>query len=137
VVEAASGRTHALETAFDVKLNGATVTVSVTEHSVEVSAEGADQLLAEGQQVRYGRGKIGAVRDADVGQVEAWRRDQLVFQEAPLGDVVADLERYRGGRIVMTDSRLSDIPVTAVFDTRQADAAVTRSPRRCRSASDD
>ena len=124
MVEAASGRTRALGTAFDVKLGGDSVTVSVTEHSVEVSVEGADIVVGEGQQVRYSRRKISAVREADLGQVEAWRRDRLIFQEAPLGDVVADLERYRGGRIVMTESRLRDIPVTAVFDAKQADAAV-------------
>jgi transmembrane sensor len=124
VVDAAAGRTRALGTAFDVKLGADSVTVSVTERSVEVSVEGADRVVGEGQQVRYGRKKIGAVREADLGQVEAWRRDRLIFQEAPLGEVIADLERYRGGRIVITDSRLRDIPVTAVFDTRKADAAV-------------
>ena len=55
---------------------------------------------------------------------EAWRRDRLVFQDAPLGEVVADLERTRGGRIVLTDQRLRALPVTAVFDARQADVAL-------------
>jgi transmembrane sensor len=124
VVEATGGRTRALGTAFDVKLGSDSVVVSVTEHTVEISVEGAQQVVSEGQQVRYGRGKIEAVHEADLEQVEAWRRDRLVFQEAPLGDVVADLQRYRGGRIVMTESRLRDLPVTAAFDARQADAAV-------------
>jgi transmembrane sensor len=124
LVEAAGGRTRALATAFDVKFVGDSVAVSVIERSVEVSIEDASQVVGEGQQVRYGRRKIGAVHEADLGQVEAWRRDRLIFQEAPLGEVVADLERYRGGRIVLTESGLRDLPVTAVFDARQADAAV-------------
>lgn len=125
VVEAAAGRTRALGTAFDIKLSGAEVTVSVIEHAVAVSADhGEPVVVGKGQSVRYGMRRISAVREADLAGVQAWRRDRLVFQEAPLGDVIADLERYRGGRIVMTDPRLRSIPVTAVFDTRQSDAAL-------------
>lgn len=125
IVKAASGFTQALGTAFDVKLAGESVTVAVSESSVEVSADGAGRVIVgAGQQVRYGRRSVGPVREADLRRVEAWRRDRLIFHEAPLGDVVADLERYRGGRIVMTERSLRDIPVTAVFDARQADAAI-------------
>ncbi len=124
VVEAAAGRTQALGTAFDVKRQGDDVTVAVAEHGVAVSTADGKVVVQQGQQVRYGARRLGAAQDADLGQVEAWRRDRLIFQETPLGEVIADLERYRGGRIVVTDSRLRAIPVTAVFDTRQADAAL-------------
>ena len=43
---------------------------------------------------------------------------------SPLGDAIADLERYRGGHIVVTDASLRALPVTAAFDARQADAAL-------------
>ncbi len=125
VVEAASGRTRALGTAFDIKMSGALVTVAVTEHAVFVAANGAEQVTVnEGQQVRYGPNRMGAVRDANLDQVEAWRRDRLIFQDALLGDVIADLERYRGGRILMTSSALRRMPVTAVFDAGRADEAI-------------
>ena len=124
VVEAAAGRTQALGTAFDVKCQGDEVTVAVAEHAVAVSIADTRVVVGQGQQVRYGPRRLGAVHDADLGQVEAWRRDRLVFHETPLGDVIADLERYRGGRIVVTDARVRGIPVTAVFDARQADAAL-------------
>lgn len=125
IVTAASGQTEALGTAFDIKRQGEAVTVAVTEHSVAVSVDGAGRTVVNaGQQVRYGRRLLGPLRDSEPDQVEAWRRDRLIFQEAPLGEVVADLERYRGGRIVFTDERLQAIPVTAVFDAAQADAAL-------------
>jgi transmembrane sensor len=125
VVEAAAGRTQALGTAFDVKRHGESVTVGVTRHSVAVSVEGTSRVVvAEGQQVSYERQRLSEVRAVEPGQIAAWRRGRLIFQEAPLGEVIADLERYRGGSIVMTDSRLRAVPVTAVFDTRQADAAL-------------
>ncbi len=125
IVEAGEGRTRALGTAFDVKLSGESVTVTVMEHRVEVST-GPDRKveLGQGQQVRYIARDLQAPYAADMRVAEAWRRDRLVFQDAPLGEVVADLERTRGGRIVLTDSRLRALPVTAVFDARQADVAL-------------
>lgn len=125
VVEAGLGRVQALGTAFDIKLGADAVMVAVSERSVEVSLTGAPPVsVREGQQVRYGAGQLGAVREADLAQVQAWRHDRLVFQEVALGDVIADLERYRGGRIVMTDSRLRNLPVSGEFDAQQADAAI-------------
>ena len=124
VVQAADGFSRALGTSFDVKRQGTEVTVAVVEHAVAVSSAGSRVVVEQGQQIRYGAHRLGKVGEADLAQVEAWRRDRLIFHETPLGEVVADLERYRGGRIVMTDARLRDIPVTAVFDARQADAAL-------------
>ena len=126
IVEAGEGRTRALGTAFDVKLSGESVTVTVMEHRVEVSTSPDRKVeLGQGEQVRYVARDLHAPHPADMRIAGAWRHDRLVFQDAPLGEVVADLERSRGGRIVLTDSRLRALPVTAVFDARQADVALT------------
>lgn len=125
VVDAATGRTRASGAAFDVKMIQPLVAVAVTAHSVFVSANGAEQVAVnEGQRVRYGPNLTGPVRDANLDQVEAWRRDRLVFQNTLLGEVIADLERYRGGHIVMTDQALRRLAVTAAFDVSEADAAL-------------
>lgn len=125
VVEADGTRVRALGTAFDVKLGDGRVTVAVSEQSVEVLAAGYPPVVVgSGQQVRVGRGSAGDVREADLAMVEAWRQDRLAFHETPLGDVVADLQRYRMGRIVLTEARLGDIPVSAAFEASQADAAI-------------
>jgi transmembrane sensor len=126
IVKAGQGRIRALGTAFDVKLSGETVTVTVMEHRVEVSTGPDSRVeLEQGQQVRYVARELQVPHAADLRVADAWRRGRLVFQDAPLGEVIADLERSRGGRIVLTDSRLRALPVTAVFDARQADAALT------------
>lgn len=125
VVEADGTRIRALGTSFDVKLGDGGVTIAVSEQSVEVTAEGRPPVVVgSGQLVRAGRGLPGDVREADLAMVEAWRQDRLAFHETPLGDVVADLQRYRMGRIVLTEARLGDIPVSAAFETGQADAAI-------------
>lgn len=127
IVEAASGQVLAPEAMFDIKHQGDSVTVAVIDGAVAVSLEGAGRVAVDkGRQVRFDGRTLGAVQDADIARVEAWRRDQLVFEAAPLGDVIADLERYRPGLIVVTDNNLRDIPVTAIVDTHQADAGFDR-----------
>lgn len=125
VVEAAGGSVRTAGAAFDIKFAGDTVATAVVRGTIEVSLTGLPSAnVGEGQQVRYGERQIGPVREADLAQVQAWRQDRLVFQDTSLGDAIADLERYRGGHIVMTDSSLRALPVTAAFDARQADAAL-------------
>ncbi|MFO1084170.1 MAG: FecR family protein [Reyranellaceae bacterium] len=125
VVEAEGTRIRAVGTAFDVKLGDGSVSVAVSEQSVDVAVEGRSPVVVgSGQQVRSSRRVLGDVRGADLAVVGAWQNDRLAFRETPLGDVVADLQRYRVGRIVLTEARLGDIPVSAEFETGQVDAAI-------------
>lgn len=125
VVHAAGGATQALGTKFDVKYVEDIVTVAVNEHAVNVRTSGfPDVQLDEGWQVSYGRDGVGTPVQANFDTVEAWRRDRIVFQDVPLRRVLAELERYRRGKIVLTDSSVGNIPVTAIFNTKQADSAL-------------
>jgi len=125
IVVAGRGVTRALGTAFNIKRQADAVVVSVVEHAVAVSLDGQAAItVGQGQQVRYDRQRLDAIRPVDPADVQAWRRDRLVFRDTPLRAVVADLERYRSGRIVVTDERIARIPVTGIFHTRQTDAAL-------------
>lgn len=125
VVEAIAGSVRTPGAAFDIKIADDTVTTAVARGTVEVALIGLPPAnVGDGQQVRYGERQIGPVREADLAQIQAWRHDRLVFQDTSLGDAIADIERYRGGHIVLTDSSLRALPVTAAFDARQADAAL-------------
>ncbi len=125
IVRAAGGETRALGTAFDVKIVAGGAVVTVTEHAVAVRApDGQTGNAVEGQQIRYGGAGLSDAKAVDVAGAMAWRRNRLVFYDVPLGEVVADLERHRIGRILITDARLETLPVTAVFDSGQTDAAI-------------
>lgn len=124
VVEAGSGSVRALGTQFDVKRSGGEVSVTVARHSVLVkSATGSPVNLDTGWQVSYGAG-ASEPREVDVAGVIAWRRDRIVFEGAPLRIVLRELERYRRGPIYLADRSIGDMSVTAVFDTKEADAAL-------------
>lgn len=124
-VMAADGTTEAIGTKFDVKYVDDLVTVSASERALMVRVGAAPPLRIEpGFQLSYGRDGPTGATPADPVSVEAWRQDRMVFQDVPLRRVLAELERYRRGRIILMSRRIGDIPVTAVFSTRQADAAL-------------
>ena len=119
IVTAGGGEAQALGTIYAVRLIGSECQVDVEEGVVGVRAalEGEQQKLHTGQRLRYADGRFVAeaegVNPAGIG---AWRRGRLIFNQRPLGDVVADLQRYRYGRIVITNDRLAAMPVSGVFD---------------------
>ncbi|WP_407977164.1 FecR family protein [Brucella pseudogrignonensis] len=125
VVSANDGTITALGTAFDVKLADHAVTVSVVEHAVSVAFGQGDAVrLNEGWQMTYGGDEAASPRHADQQTVEAWRNDRVIFEDVPLRRVLNELERYRRGKIFLTDTEIGNIPVTAIFDTRDAEAAL-------------
>lgn len=126
VVEAGNGAIRALGTAFDVRRDKDETRVVVAESSVRVGllggSNGATVDVHAGQQVAYSPGGLGAPRAADVQSLTAWREGKIVFKDLPLGDVVAELSRYRRGMIVILDEQSRKLPVTGIFDTGDDDA---------------
>ncbi|MEX2449317.1 MAG: FecR family protein [Rhodospirillales bacterium] len=120
IVEAANGEAKAVGTAYAVRhRDGGDVDVIVTEGLVDVStkADGRVLRLKAGEAAAYGvRHRLARRRDTDAETVTAWRRGKLIFNRRPLGEVVAELERYRRGRIVVLGDGLKTLRVTGVFD---------------------
>ncbi|NLS18615.1 FecR family protein [Rhizobium sp. P40RR-XXII] len=125
LVDAGGGSTRTLGTKFDVKFVDDLVTVAVSEHAVQVQGGSFSNLrLEEGWQVSYGRNGLGQPTEASLDTVQAWRSDRIIFQDVPLRRVLAELERYRRGRIILMDSSIGDIPVTAIFETARTESAL-------------
>ena len=116
-VRAGAGTTTALGTQFDIKLLDGLVTVSVTEHAVAVQPQPGSEpvTVAAGWQLRYGESGHAAPLRFDQAAALAWRQDRLVFDDEPLANVLAELQRYQRGPIFLMDAALAALPVTAAF----------------------
>jgi transmembrane sensor len=57
------------------------------------------------------------VQLANVVQSSAWRYGRVVLDDTRLEDAAAELNRYGGPRIVLSDPRLADIRISGVFHT--------------------
>ncbi len=125
-VVAGSVTTRALGTAFEVRRRDDNVRVIVTDHAVRVAAgNDTDREVRSGQSLDFAPA-IGLqdIQVANLGSLTAWQRGRLVFDNAPLGGVVTDMQRYSRGLIVISDARLRDLPVTGVFTTGDSDGLV-------------
>ena len=52
----------------------------------------------------------------------SWRTGQLVFEGQPLGEVIADINRYRYGSVLSTNGELDALPFTGRFDAADTDS---------------
>lgn len=118
--------TRALGTAFAVRVDRDSERIVVTEHAVRVT-ELADRRsvdVGEGQAVEIGSARSGRpyAYKVDADSLLAWRKGGLHFRDLPFGSVVAEIERYRHGRIVVLDEEVRRLPVTGNFDVGDTDA---------------
>jgi len=121
----ANGGAYAVRSiAGEVTVTASTATVSVT--GGEAGAAAANMVsLAPGQQTRYLSG--GAPKPAsnvDLDTELAWRSGRVVFDARPFRSAVAELGRYVSERVVFTSHAHDASPITAVFLTRDAHAAI-------------
>lgn len=123
-VEAGTARVTALGTAFDVRLGDAETDVTVTHNAVLIAFESegrAPLRVQQGEQAVYERA-VGTkdVRPSDGLTALAWRRGQLVVDNAPLSYVVEEMNRHFSGRIVVASGELARRRVSgtlAIADT--------------------
>lgn len=128
-VEAMGGSVQSVGAAvFTVHRQADAVRIIAVDGSVQVAAgtgAGSSLRVPAGKSVTYDDGRgLGAVEQVDAASAAAWRRGKLVFNQRPLSEVVAELERYRRGRILILFATLSNLPVTGVFDLTDPDGTL-------------
>jgi transmembrane sensor len=131
IVDAGGARVRALGTAFDVRLEGGRVAVTLVEGRVEVTPTLANiqipepAVLMPGQQLSLelesGEQRIEPV---DVKQASAWMREQLIFDSEPLPLAVEEANRYLTVPIAIEDPTLAEIRISGVVRAGNAEAFV-------------
>ena len=127
VVRAAAGQAKATGTVFDVDMRPEDVVVTTLQGTVAVSTTGAGgeaAIVNANQRIRYTVNGPAAVEDIDANVETAWRRGKLIFNDRPLADVVAEIERYRHGKVVLVGAGLRQLAVTGVFDLTDPDSVL-------------
>jgi len=103
-------RPFVVETAGEA-VQGSAATFSVRRDGHVVLAKGQAQVGARSLTVA-----------PDASAQMAWQRGKLIFNGKPLGQVLAELERYQHGRILLSDSKLAALEVSGVFDLNEPQA---------------
>lgn len=129
-VEAGPTLVQVIGTRFNVHRGAASqVRVEVEQGVVRVgSRQGpAAVTLHAGQQVLTdGRDRVVAPLSTLAGD---WRGGRLAYDDAPLSEVVADLNRYRRRQIQLGSPAVGRLKLTTAFDVAAADQFVFKLPR--------
>lgn len=122
-------------TKFDVHYGPKAVRVSVLEGRVEVMKAGeksvitsarkpsAKQVLMAGEAVVADKAtdEIATTKSINKEDLGAWRSGRLVYVDARLRDVIADVNRYYDGKIDLADESVGDLQLTTAFRADQID----------------
>lgn len=118
VVAAADGTVTALGTRFQVRAQDGAVAVTLLEGGVEVAREARrqQQRLAPGERATYRLDGVDiAVERIDPAAVTAWTRGRLDFRATPLGEAVAEANRYSPVKLRLGAPELAALPVSGNF----------------------
>ncbi len=126
MVLAAEGAVTATSGHFDVRRIGASVCVTCVDGDVQVASGAKTAALGPAQQVSYDEQGLGRVASADLELVTAWQEGVLIFRMMPLADVVEEINRYRAGRVVLINRRLSRLPVSGRFRIDHIEEIIAR-----------
>lgn len=133
VVASDAMQVQVLGTSFNVYAKGEETVVSVLSGVVEVKSDrdpaertsGEMMTLTSGQQVAVlSDGDMTGVERFDTNAVISWRLGRAYYENEPLSDVIADLNRYFPREISIGDNSLDDVPVTGSFDLGDQSVAV-------------
>lgn len=115
-VHTATADIRDIGTAFSVKTASSGVSVAVTHGivSVGVKSSGATELRA-GDRATLSKGTVLVQRGVVTAEDVSWTRGQLAYRDAPLTEVQADLQRWYGLDLRVTDSTLAARTLTATF----------------------
>jgi transmembrane sensor len=123
VVRAAGQRVTAVGTMFDVRVDSGKMRVTLLEGVVKVehddgaapASAGKARVLEAGEQLAAASEQPFRVTRVDPVQTVSWRTGQVIFSDQPLGEVVAEINRYSRQKVILDDPSLADLRVSGVF----------------------
>ena len=114
-----------LGTEFNVLRARDGLTVTVRDGSISLSGAGDVLSLSAGDQVKIENGRV-ATRRINPDDAFAWRNGRLVYRDASLAEVVADLNRYSPTPISISDRAAASLRFSGVLVIDSPTAMTTR-----------
>lgn len=129
-VTAGDAVVKALGTVFEVNTKANGIEITVQEHAVGIKSQDDKAYppaarIEAGQHANYSADQgLGDITSVDLAQTSGWQRGKLIFKNQPFQSVVAELNRYYPGQIVLVSRHLAALRVTGVFPANDTAAAL-------------
>ncbi|WP_285418643.1 FecR family protein [Pseudomonas sp. efr-133-TYG-5] len=133
VVDTGNGRVTVTGTRFDVRRDVNQTRVAVEQGTVKV--QGRDAAEHEFISLTAGlgthvdaQGRVAAAYAVNPAELTAWRSGKLVFNNASLGAVAAEVSRYRDKPLTVANPSVANLRLTSVFKSDDTDALLKALP---------
>ena len=126
VVDATDGRMVVARARFNALCEEGVVRVTCIEGEVDVEWRKQAVRLQPRQQVSYSPEGLGVSVSVDPTAATAWQERLLIFRDRPLAEVIDEVNRYRPGRIIVTNSELARRLVNGTFHLDRLDDVVAQ-----------
>jgi transmembrane sensor len=120
-VLAGDGRALAVRARFDVRNIGSTVCVTCYDGDLHVEFGAHATTIRSRQQIHYDANGLQPAITIDPAEAGAWHDGVLVFHFTPLSSVIAEINRYRPGRVILMNAPLAQSPVNGRFSIGRMD----------------
>lgn len=124
-VYASGQRITAVGTVFNVRIEGDELRVSMVEGTTKVrplprsesdpGAPAREVTLNAGEAIVAAPGKQLVVKAVEVREIASWKGGVLVFNDVPLSEAVAEINRYTTRPIAIADGAIGKYRVSGVF----------------------
>ena len=133
VVEAGSGKITVTGTRFDVRRDLTQTRVAVEQGTVKVQGHDAPDNefinLTAGLGTHVdAQGKVAAAYAVNPAELTAWRSGKLVFNNARLSEVAAEVSRYREQPLTVSNPGVANLRLTSVFKSDNTEALLKALP---------
>lgn len=125
-VVAKNGTIQASDASFNVRNTEGSVCVSCVRGRLTVANGGQSVRLKPGQQVQYAEGSWSGVRAVNIGMITAWRSGVVMFHDLALRDVIHEVNRYRPGKVLITDRRLNARKFSGLIQIKRPEAILAQ-----------
>jgi transmembrane sensor len=128
IVRAGDTEVRALGTKFDVRRNGGRVIVVLLEGKVEVTTQPQPlsrhvpvATLTPGERLTWdAHDDVAAIDHPNVDATTAWRRGEVMFDDATLSEAVAEMNRYARVKVALGSADLASLRISGVFESQSA-----------------
>jgi transmembrane sensor len=133
VVQTGDGSVTVTGTRFDVRRDPAQTLVAVESGTVKVKGRADEQANQVTLTAGLGSsidasGNVTPASTINTAAVTAWRGGKLVFNDAPLSEVVQEVSRYRAKPLRVAEGKAANLRLTSVFKSDDTDALLRALP---------
>lgn len=108
---------------FSMRSDDSLMRVACLEGQIEVVSPEGRTTVEAGASFDFRAGAVQSTPQDVAESGAAWQRDLFLFKDRPAGEVVAELNRYRPGRVYLLGGR-NDVRISGVIHLERADFAV-------------